>query len=137
MRMHCRHETIIKTDYLKRISPLMNALYQVYGKCMDGLALGLMREELYEHDVEDCDFENTCLEDILEKFEQDVDKVKNEVRMLTGLEIELGYHYSEFPDCDIADGHYWSVNNAYVKNPKLDDSLFEEMVSGCLIEEYD
>jgi len=137
MKMHCRHETVISVDYLRKVSPMMDALYQVYGKCMDGLAQGLQRGELYDYDVEDCEFGDTCLEFVLDKFEEDVKRVEEEVKALTGLEIELDYHYSEFPDCDIADGHFWSVSNAFIRNPKLDDSLFEKMTSGCLIEEYD
>ena len=128
---YCRN--MVEKNTLEDVSPLFKKFVVNYKCNLDILAQIIQRGTYEVEDFESLDF-YCSIEDIdeadekaekyLKDFKKDFIKVREDIESKTGAIINVGY--AEDLSGNI-EGYYFYVENAYIKNPKINKNFVEKI----------
>ena len=143
VKAYCRN--IVRNSILESEFPVFKEFLKKYEDNLPKLAQ-ILEQGYYEtEDCQDLDFywdieeeegdivANQKAENYIKNFLKDFEKLREDVKKKTGAVLNLGY-----VDNDLTENvyeYYFYIENAFIKNPEIDDSFFKKIETSVAIAE--
>ena len=141
---YCRN--IVREWILKEGFPSFKNFIEKYEVNLDTLSKIAERGYYQGEDYEDFDFyydvfdeegeieANKKAEEYINKFLEDFENVRKEIKEKTGAVLNIGYANDETEN--LINEYYFYVENAFVKNPEIDDEFFKNIETLAIAEDF-